>query len=155
MKSGYFLLPVVLIFLVVWSCKKGNTGTHPQLSLESITTKVYGNDSLHPSDSMIALFKFQNNGGTLGTGSFYSIRIRLNQKLPNGSTAGIDTLESYIPDFGGANQGEFRYVLNGNSSSLTYGGPDNDTLIFKFFAMTPDSISTDTVTSPHIIVINN
>ena len=155
MKPGYFLLPILVIFLIVGSCKKGNTSTHPKLSLESITTIVHGNDSLHPSDSMVALFKFTNSGGTLGNGSFYSIRIRLNQLPPNSSTAGVDTLESFIPDFGGAGTGEFRYVLDGNSSTLTYGGPPNDTLIFKFFALTPDSASTDTVTSPKIIVINN
>ena len=155
MKPGYFLLPILLILLVVWSCKKSNTGTHPKLSLESITTHVIGNDSLQPSDSMVAVFKFDNSGGTLGKGSFYSIRIRLNQLPPNNSTAGIDSLETYIPDFGGAGKGEFRYVLNGNSSTLSYGGPANDTLIFKFFAMTPDSLYTDTVTSPQIIVINN
>jgi len=146
MKPGYFLLPVVFVLLGVWSCKKNNTGTHPKISLESINTKI------QPNDSMIAVLKFDNSGGTLGTGTFYSIRIRLNQTPPF-ILAGPDTLSTYIPDFGGAGQGEFRYVLDWNDY-LSASGHTNDTLQFKFFAITPDSVSTDTITSPQIIVLN-
>ena len=146
MKPGHFLLPVLFIFLVVGACKKSNTGTHPKISLESITTKI------QPNDSMVVLFKFDNSGGTLGTGMFYSIRIRLNQ-TPAFIPAGPDTLTAAIPDFGGASKGEFRYVLDWNNY-LSGSGHLNDTLEFKFFALTPDSASTDTITSPQIIVLN-
>jgi hypothetical protein len=146
MKLGYFLLPVLLIFLVMGSCKKSNTGTHPKISLESINTKI------QPNDSMVVLFKFDNSGGTLGTGTFYSIRIRLNQTPPF-ILAGPDTLTAFIPDFGGASNGEFRYVLDWNDY-LSGSGHLNDTLQFKFFALTPDSLSTDTITSPQIIILN-
>ena len=146
MKPGYFLLPVVSILLIMGSCKKSNTGSHPKISLESINTKI------QPNDSMIVLFKFDNSGGTLGTGTFYSIRIRLNQTPPF-ILAGPDTLTTYIPDFGGASKGEFRYVLNWDNY-LSGSGHLNDTLQFKFFAITPDSLSTDTIVSPQIVILN-
>ncbi|HXB94388.1 MAG TPA: hypothetical protein VNU70_04485 [Puia sp.] len=146
MKPGHFLLPVLAIVLVMGSCKKSNTGTHPKMSLGSINTQI------KPNDSMIAVFNFDNSGGTLGTGTFYSIRIRLNQSPPF-IQAGPDTLSTSIPDFGGANKGQFRYVLNWDDY-LSGSGHVNDTLQFKFFALTPDSVSTDTITSPQIVVIN-
>src|SRR5579862_1151183 len=107
MKPGYFLLSVLLIVLVMGSCHKSNTGSHPKISLESINTNI------KPNDSMVVVFKFDNSGGTLGNGTFYSIRIRLNQTPPF-ILAGPDTLTASIPDFGGASNGEFRYVLNWN-----------------------------------------
>lgn len=146
MKPGYFLIPALLIPLAYMACSKTNTGSKPKLSLESISASV------KPTDSMIALFKFNNSGGTLGNGTFYSIRMRINQSPP-ANQAGPDTLSSSIPDFGGVSQGEFRYVLN-HDDYLSEGGHQNDTLIFKFYALTPDSSSTDTVTSPQIIILN-
>jgi hypothetical protein len=146
MKPGYFLLSVLSVILVMGSCKKSNTGTHPKISLESINTKI------QPYDSMIVLFKFDNSGGTLGNGMFYSIRIRLNQ-TPAFILAGPDTLTTAIPSFGNAGMGEFRYVLDWDNY-LSGSGHLNDTLQFKFFAMTPDSVSTDTITSPQIVVLN-
>jgi len=145
MKPGYFLLPILVILLIVGSCTKRNTGSHPKISLESITTHV------KPNDSMIAMIKFDNTGGTLGTGTFYSNRIRLNQNPPQ-FLGGKDTLSNDIPDFGKANQGEFRYVLDWQNYLCTE-SPWNDTLQFKFYAMTPDSSYSDTITSPPIIVL--
>lgn len=146
MKPGYFLLPILLIFLLAGSCKKSNTGTHPKITLASINTNI------KVDDSMIVLINFDNNGGTLGTGTFYSIRIRLNQTPPF-ILAGPDTLTTDIPNFGGANKGQFRYVLNWDNY-LSASGHINDTLQFKFFALTPDSLPSDTITSPQIVVQN-
>lgn len=145
MKPGYFLLPILVVLLIVASCKKSNTGTHPKISLESINTQV------KPEDSMVAIFKFDNAGGTLGTGTFYSIRIRLNENQAQ-NIGGPDTLTNFIPDFGKASLGEFRYVLNWKDY-LSTASPWNDTLQFKFYAMTPDSLYTDTIVSPKIIVL--
>jgi hypothetical protein len=148
MKLGNFLIPAILILLVYLGCSKSNTGTKPRITLESI------NKSINPGDSMVAMFKFDNSGGTLGNGTFYSVRMRINQKAPDSSKIpGPDTLTSSIPDFGGVSKGEFRYVLN-HDDYLSFGPPQNDTLIFKFYALTPDSSSTDTITSPQIIILN-
>ena len=146
MKPCYLLIPAFLIVLGVYSCSKGSTGKHPKITLESITKMV------QPNDSMIALFKFDNTGGTLKAGTFVSVRQRLNQ-APPADSVGPDTLATTIPDFGGAGKGEFRYVLNW-VDYLSEGGHQNDTLVFKFFAITPDSNSTDTITSPQIIILN-
>lgn len=137
---------VIPACMVMESCQKSNTGTHPKISLASITRTV------QPEDSMVALFNFDNNGGTLGNGTFYSIRIRLNQ-TPAFILAGPDTLSTSIPGFGGSSKGQFRYVLDWDDY-LSGSGHLNDTLQFKFFALTPDSLSTDTITSPVIVIVN-
>jgi hypothetical protein len=146
MKPGYLLIPAFVLFVIGIGCSKDNTGKKPRISLESINTTV------QPNDSMVAMFKFTNHGGTLGNGTFVSIRNRLNQGPPADSV-GPDTLYTTIPDFGGANNGEFRFALNSNDY-LSEGGHTNDTLVFQFYALTPDSVSTDTISSPQIVIIN-
>lgn len=146
MKPGYFLIPVLLIALAVTfiavSCKKSGGGK-PTIKLESITTTV------QPNDSMVALFKF--GGATASNGMFYSIRIRLNQ-APVSNQAGPDTVPNAIPSFT-ANSGEYRYVLDWDDY-LSETANQNDTMVFKFFVLTADSISSDTITSPQIIIVN-
>ena len=155
MKPGYLLIGIFLGVLVFgYSCTKGGTAKKPQLSLESITRQVYAVDTLG-IDSMTAMFKFTNSGGTLGNGTFVSVRTRLNQQpLPAADSVGTDTLYTTIPDFGGASKGEFKYVLysQGYLSQLTN---QNDTFQFKFYALTPDSLSSDTVTSPLLVIIKS
>lgn len=153
MKLGYLLISAFFAVLMNYACVKSSTSKHAQLSLESITKTVYSADSAGV-DSMTALFKFNNSGGTLGNGTFVSIRQRLNQVAPL-IPVGDDTLYSTIPDFGGVSKGEFKYVLD-YQGYLGEGAAQhiNDTFVFKFFALTPDSLSSDTVTSPQIIVIN-
>jgi hypothetical protein len=148
MKPGYLLIVAFLAVLSIYACTKGSTAKKPQLTLESITKTVPENDS------MTALFKFENSGGTLGNGNFVSIRMRLNQNPPANQLS-VDTLYTPIPDFGGASKGEFKLVLGyidylgeGQGSGI------NDTMVFKFFALTPDSLSSDTITSPQIIIEN-
>lgn len=146
MKPGYFLIPVLLIALTVTfiavSCKKSGGGK-PTIKLESITTTV------QPNDSMIAMFKF--GGASASNGYFYSIRVRLNQ-APVTNQAGPDTIPNPIPSYN-ANSGEYRYVLDwGDYLSET--ANQNDTMVFKFFVLTADSISSDTITSPQIIIVN-
>jgi hypothetical protein len=147
MKPGSFLIPTILIALiltalVVVSCSKNSSGK-PKLSLESITKTVQLNDS------MIATFKF--SGGSVSGGTFVSIRNRLNQQPPQ--IPAIDTLPNPIPTYQ-ANSGEYRYSLPQNTNALSSGGPQPDTLVFQFFTLTADSVSSDTVTSPMIIVLN-
>jgi hypothetical protein len=154
MKLGYLLIGAFFLVLVIAiSCVKSNTSKKPQLSLESITRVVNGNDTTGTDlDSMTAMFKFVNNGGTLGNGTFVSIRTRVNKEsLPQGDSVGVDTLFSTIPDFGGVSKGEFKYVLNAQGY-LSQNSSANDTFQFKFYALTPDSLSSDTVTSPLVVI---
>ena len=153
MKLGYLLIVAFLAVLTIYACTKGSTAKKPKITLESITRTVYSSDSLGV-DSMVATFKFENSGGTLGNGNFVSIRLRQNQ-VPPQFPLSVDTLYTPIPDFGGASKGEFKLVFNysdylGESASLHI----NDTMLFKFFALTPDSLSSDTITSPQIIILN-
>ncbi len=148
MKSGSFLIPASLILLTVTTflvegCSK-NTNGKPKLSLESITSTVQLNDSL------VATFKF--SGASVSGGSFVSIRTRLNQLPP--LNQGLDTLISAIPTYS-ANSGEYRYSLPQNTNAVSSGSPGPpDTLKFQYFTLTSDSVSSDTVTSPVVIVIN-
>jgi hypothetical protein len=150
MKTGYLLIPAFLIALVTGiACTKGSTSTHPQLTLVSITKTVPENDS------MTAVFKFTNSGGTLGNGWFVSIRDRLNQAPPF-QQLGSDTLWTQIPDFNGASKGNFTLVLDYTDYlGESQGSHLNDTMVFKFYAVNVDSVnSTDTITSPQIVILN-
>ena len=153
MKLGYLLIFAFFAVLGIYACVKGSTAKKAQLSLESITKVVNGNDTTGQDlDSMTALFKFTNSGGTLGNGTFVSIRARINQlQLPQGDTVGADTLYSTIPDFGGVSKGEFKYVLDAQGY-LSQNSTANDTFVFKFYALTPDSVASDTVTSPPVVI---
>jgi hypothetical protein len=153
MKLGHLLIVAFFVVLALYACVKSSTSKKAQLSLESITRVVNGNDTTGLAlDSMTAVFKFTNSGGTLGNGTFVSIRTRINQlSLPIGDTVGADTLYSTIPDFGGVSKGEFKYVLDAQGY-LSQLSTANDTFVFKFYAMTPDSIASDTVTSPPVVI---
>ena len=147
MKPGSFLIPASLIVLavttlIVVGCSKNSSGK-PKLSLASITTTVQLNDSL------VATFKF--SGASVSGGTFVSIRTRLNQQPPQ--IPPVDTLPNPIPTYQ-ANSGEYRYALAQNTNALSSGGPQPDTLVFQFFTLTADSVSSDTVTSPKIIILN-
>jgi hypothetical protein len=147
MKSGYVLIPalfVLLITLIVTSCNKSGSSTKPKLSLESITTTV------EPNGEMDAKFKF-SKGSSLGNGMFGSIRIRLNQ-LPPTNPSGGDTILTPIPDFS-AQSGEFTLDLPW-SGYLSETAGQNDTVIFKFFVLTVDTLSSDTIKSPQIVILN-
>ena len=148
MKPGSFLIPASLIVLavttlIVVGCSKNSSGK-PKLSLASITTTVQLNDSL------VATFKF--SGASVSGGTFVSIRTRLNQQPPQ--IPPLDTISSAIPTYSAAS-GEYRYSLSQNTNAVSSGSPGPpDTLKFQYFTLTADSISSDTVTSPVVIVIN-
>jgi hypothetical protein len=145
MKRGCFLAPAAVLLLILNGCGKTGGGKMPTLSLESVNTTVQVNDSMR------ALIKFINSGATLGNGSFFSIRQRLNQTPATNPTP--DTLQMPIPAFSGANSGEFRYALPW-VSYLSETAHQNDTDVFKFFAVTSGNVVSDTITSPQIIILN-
>ena len=90
----------------------------------------------------------------MANGAFISIRNRINQ-TPASDASGNDTLVNPIPDLEGTSKGEFRYALQTNgylSESTTI--HQNDTIIMKFFVLTSGGVSSDTIFSPKIIVLN-
>jgi hypothetical protein len=146
MKPGYFLIPVLLIALtvtfIVFGCTK--SGGKPTLKLESVNTTV------QPQDSMIAMFKF--GGSSVSNGYFVSIRTRLNV-APLTNQSGPDTLYNPIPSYS-SGSGEYRYSLPWNGY-LSESANENDTIVFKFYTLTSDTlVSSDTVLSPQIIIVN-
>jgi hypothetical protein len=151
MKPGSFLIPIIVVTvasLVIFSCSKSNSGNKPQISLTSIDK-----NPVKLNDSLIVHFKF-SNGGQVGSGVFVSIRNRINQ-APASDASGNDTLLNPIPDLEGASKGEFRYALetNGYLSEST-SIHQNDTIIMKFFVLSSSGISSDTIISPKIVVLN-
>jgi hypothetical protein len=147
MKPGSLLIPalsalLIISTLVIVSCNKNNSGK-PFLKLESISTTVQVNDSMR------AEFKF-SAGKALSNGTFWSIRTRINQ-LPLTDSSGEDTLNLQIPAFS-ASSGEMTFSLPWQGY-LSETATQNDTFVFKFFVQTPDSVSSDTVTSPEVVVL--
>lgn len=145
MKS--ILIPSLLVALIVTalvaiSCNKTSSG-RPTLSLESISTTV----QIH--DSMRARFKF-TDGPAISNGALMWIRTRINQTPPTDSS-GLDTFGYQLPTFS-ANTGEI-YLSLPWDGYLSYAQNQNDTLVFRFWlADGSDSLTSDTVTSPQIVV---
>lgn len=144
MKLMSFLIPVVLITVV--SCNKTNSGSKPQISIVSVNTTVVR------GGQMDVRLKFTSKSANLSGGSFTSIRTRLNQRPPT-NISGRDTLPNTIPSFPNQTQGELEYVLP-YVGYLTATAHENDTLVFKFFAIDAAGHSSDTISSPKIIIIN-
>jgi hypothetical protein len=144
MKLEPFLIPVLLIVaaITIVACSK-SSGSKPKISIETLTNPI---DSFGGLD---VKFKFTDNSGKLGGGTFTSIRIRLNQK-PANNPSGSDTLTGPIPAFSGYKTGEFDYNIP-FSGYLHQDNTQNDTLIFKFVAVNSDGISSDTLSSPTIV----
>lgn len=149
MKSGYFLVSVLSLTLIVGiGCGK-SSGSKPKLSLESIN-QVVGHD-----DSMRAMFKL-SNAKNLSNGLFMAIRDRINQvPFPVTDSVGLDTFPVQIPNFGGRSSGEIRFALPAQgflseSANLHM----NDTLIYKFYAITTNNDTSNIVTSPQIVILN-
>ncbi|HLZ88333.1 MAG TPA: hypothetical protein VKQ52_13855 [Puia sp.] len=149
MKPGYFLVSVLLLVLIGIGCSKSNSKSKPKITLESINTVVNHNDSMR------AMFKISNASG-LSNGTFVAIRNRINQvPFPVTDSAGVDTFPVAIPNFNGSASGEMRFALPvqgflSESANLHM----NDTLIYKFFVLTTGNVSSDTISSPKIVILN-
>jgi hypothetical protein len=149
MKSGYFLVSVLSLTLIVGiGCGK-SSGSKPKISLESIN-QVVGHD-----DSMRAMFKL-SNASNLSNGLFVAIRDRINQvPFPVTDSVGLDTFPVQIPNFGGRSSGEMRFALPAQGFLSESGNLHmNDTLIYKFFVVTAGGQSSDTISSPKIVILN-
>ncbi|HEY4287684.1 MAG TPA: hypothetical protein VGN00_11345 [Puia sp.] len=151
MKPGSLLIPVIVVTvasLAIFSCSKSSSGSKPQFKLVSIDK-----NPVKLNDSLVVHFTF-SNGGKVESGYFISIRNRINQTPPS-DPSGNDTLVNPIPDLEGASKGEFRYALETNgylSESTTI--HQNDTIIFQYFVLSSSGVSSDTITSPKVVILN-
>jgi hypothetical protein len=149
MKSGYLLVCALSLTLIVGiGCGK-SSNSRPKLALESIN-QVVGHD-----DSMRAMFKL-SNAKNLSNGLFVAIRNRINQvPFPVTDSVGLDTFPVQIPNFNGSATGELRFALPSQGFLSESGNLHmNDTLIYKFYAITPNNDTSNTVTSPQIVILN-
>ncbi|MDR3716684.1 MAG: hypothetical protein P4L51_28080 [Puia sp.] len=151
MKLSSLLIPAFLLVLLysIFSCSKSNGGK-PSISIESITRTVDQN-----TGNMVATLKFKSPGGKLSGGSFYSLRLRLNQDPPPPTSgyADTNTLQNLIPSFPNQTSGEMIYTLPYNGY-LSSGGSENDTLLFKLWVIDAANNVSDTITSPQVVIIN-
>jgi hypothetical protein len=141
----FILFFCAAIFLLVISCSKNSYTTKPQISIESITTTVAHNGQLQ------AKLKFTDKQGDLGQGTFTAYRVRLNTFpiTPDDSVA--TNYAEPIPDFPDKSLGEFQFNLD--AGQMQEHTTVNDTLQLKFFVTDRGGNTSDTITSPVIVVL--
>lgn len=139
---------IVAFPFVLVSCSKDSNTTKPQLSIKSInSTDIPLNGTLD------IILQFSSKKGNLGGGHFYAHRQRLNQSFVDTTTTNSNDFSGIIPSFSGTSKGEFEFTADYGPLFQQNNDPaENDTLEFKFAAMTVDSVWSDTITSPKIIV---
>jgi hypothetical protein len=139
---------ILLIGLIPVACSKDKYTTKPQLSIKSV------NSTLIPlGGGLDVILQYTSKKGNLGGGKFVAIRTRLNQDfLQNSNT---DTFSGTIPQFPNQSKAEFDFTADWQSLyDANSGNPtEPDTIIFKFAAIDTDNNTSDTITSPRIIVL--
>jgi hypothetical protein len=151
MVRAFFLKPVFLIIslcCIIISCNKNKYTIKPQISIKSINKTL-----LSPGEDLDIIFQYTSKKGNLGGGYLVALRTRLNKDfLQNSNT---DTFSGPIPQFPNESKAEFDFFAS--HQSLYDAGSGNptepDTIIFKFAAIDADKNSSDTITSPRIIVL--
>jgi len=144
MKLSCLLLPGILITVAISACSKSGNGSKPKISIESL------NNPVQPDESLTVNIKF-SSGSKLSKGTFLAIRTRLNQIQPPNPVSG-DTVTFQIPEFS-ADKGELEFIQP-YQGYLHFIDHINDTLVIKFAVIDVNGKSSDTVSSPQIIVIN-
>lgn len=146
MKLAFLLIPAILILVVV-SCSKSNSGSKPTISIQSL------NNPVDSGQTLTVNLKF-TNGSNLSGANFLAIRIRknVNPILGGNVASGSDTILTPIPTFSSNDQGQFVYTMPYGYLSTNDG--QNDTLVFKFAAITNSNVSSDTISTVPITIIN-
>ena len=149
MKSRKFLIPSLLILTVIAlavGCGKSNSSVKPVISIKSLNSPV------PPGGNLLVTLSFNDKASDLGQGVFVAIRQRLNQQpLPPGVQF-ADTVTGPIPQFPDRQKGEFQFNLDYNFLHET--DHINDTITFKFAAIDRKGVSSDTITTQQIVIIN-
>jgi hypothetical protein len=127
------------------SCGKTNSGSKPTLKIESINTTVPVGGTLD------VIMDFQSSSANLSQGTLVVIRNRLNQRPLSGGSSSPDTLTGPIPQFPNQAKGQFEYTLDWGNY-LHQSDSENDTIVIKFAAIDKSGHSSDTITTPKIVV---
>jgi hypothetical protein len=138
---------ILLLSLVLFSCSKDKYTTKPQLKLTSINTVVPVNGQLE------AKFEYTSKPGDIGGGTMLAIRNRLNQDSVLVGAGNTDTLPSQFPSFPTTPKAEIEYdidwqSLHEDSNNL------NDTIIMKYALIDAAGNSSDTISSPQIVILH-
>ncbi len=128
--------------IAIVSCSKSG-GSKPTLTISSINTTVEVGGTL----DMIMNFKSSN----LSNGTLVVIRDRLNQRPLVGGSSSPDTLTGPIPSYPNVPKGQFEYKLDWGTY-LHQSDQENDTVVFKLAAIDAGGHSSDTITTPKIVV---
>jgi hypothetical protein len=147
MKPGQFLIPVFFLSLLLAavSCSKTNNNSKPTLSIQKINTSVPVNRSLD------VILNFQSKSSDLSGGFFVAIRQRLNQRPVGPNSSSPDTVSGPIPTFPNQQKGQFEFTQEW-ANYLHQSDTENDTIVFKFAAIDAHGNSSDTITSPKVVV---
>jgi hypothetical protein len=127
------------------SCSKSNSGSKPTLKIASINT------SIPVGGTLDVIMDFDSRSANLSEGTLVVIRNRLNQRPLSGNSSSPDTLTGPIPQFPNVAKGQFEYKLDWGTY-LHQSDEENDTVVFKFAAIDAKGNSSDTITSPKIVV---
>lgn len=149
MQRASFWIPVSLIVLLGFflaSCNKNGYTTKPQLKITSINTLI------HPGETLTVVLTYTSKKGDLGGGTFVAIRNRLNQDPLLGTAVNVDTVTGPIPNFPDKPSAEFDFTEDW-ATYLHQSDAENDTIVFKFAAIDRAGNSSDTITTPKIVVL--
>jgi hypothetical protein len=149
MKLRPFLLPTLLIAVVAmtftfFSCKK-SSNSKPTITLKSMDMHV------PVGGTFTATFDFKDPSSTMSQGYFVAIRQRVNKDTLTGSGVPNDTLSAAIPNFPDQQTGQIQFTKS-HADLFEGNNNENDTLIFKFACINRQGVSSDTITSPKVVV---
>lgn len=158
MKRAFFRLPFsslikplccILFICAAPSCKKNNSNSKPSLTIKSINPTV-----VPVNGTLDIVLDYNAPNENLGGGYFVAIRNRLNQNPVPPGGGNTDTFSGPIPSFPPHVKGQLEFTNNWQSLHES-GNSDPDTIIMKFAAIGTDSVSSDTIQTPKIIILSD
>lgn len=149
MKRASFWIPASLIFFfgfILVSCSKNKYTTKPQITIKSINTTI------PPGGTLTVDIGYTSKSGDIGEGHLVAIRNRLNQDpLPPG-TPNPDTAYEDIPSFPDQPKADIQFTQDW-ATYLHESDVENDTINFQFAVVDRAGNTSDTITSPKIVVL--
>ncbi len=140
----YPVLFSILLFTFLSSCNKDKFATRPSLKFKSVNTTL-----LHQGESIVFTLSFTDAEGDL------TDNLLISKFEPNCVASRKDTIKYLLPPFpSGKNQkGDIVVTFDYNGISPRC-FPRNDTAVFKFVLRDKAQNSSDTASSPAIIIFN-
>jgi hypothetical protein len=149
------ILIVGLTILYLTACKKDKFTTKPQLTFKSVNTEV-----LYPNQLIEFTIHYTDREGDIQNTMFYIQKVNLNCSLAGSSF--VDSMQFTPANVPKQNNAEgdiiVRYLYGVQLGYATLNGPRcawNDTCYFRFALRDAAKNSSDTITSPQIVIIKN